>query len=154
MAGGGTIDEEEGVISGINITPMVDIMLVLLIIFMLTASVIEDKSIKVELPQAATADKTEESVLGITIDADGGWYLNGLETTEAALRAFIRQERELNDQVQAIIAADQAVPYGEVVKVIDLAKQEGVTSYALNTDPAAAEILSGRKTQGEEEEAE
>ena len=139
-------------IAGINITPMVDIMLVLLIIFMLTASVIEDKSIKVELPQAQTADKTEESVLGITIDGDRAWYLNGELTTEEALRAFIRKEREINEAVQAIIAADTAVPYGDVVKVIDLAKQEGVTSYALNTDPAAARILSGRLDATEEEE--
>ena len=152
MAGGGTVDEEEGMIAGINITPMVDIMLVLLIIFMLTASVIEDKSIKVELPQAATADKTDESLLGITIDADRVWYLNGEKTTEEALRAFIRAEAELNAAVQAVIAADQEVPYGEVVKVIDLAKQEGVTSYALNTDPAAAAILSGKPTSDEQEE--
>jgi biopolymer transport protein ExbD len=154
MAGGGTVDEDEGVIAGINITPMVDIMLVLLIIFMLTASVIEDKSIKVELPQAATADKTEESILGITIDGDRVWYLNGVITTEDALRVFIRQERALNESVQAIIAADTSVPYGDVVKVIDLAKQEGVTSYALNTDPAAAQILSGRPDTVEPEEQE
>ena len=151
MAGGGTVDEEEGMIAGINITPMVDIMLVLLIIFMLTASVIEDKSIKVELPQAQTADKTEESVLGITIDADRVWYLNGVKTTEEALRLFIRKERELSEKVQAVIAADTAVPYGDVVKIIDLAKQEGVTSYALNTDPAAAQILSGRPDEPEPE---
>ncbi len=132
--------EDDGIIAGINITPMVDIMLVLLIIFMLTASVIEDKSIKVELPQAATASKTEESVLGITIDADEKMYLNGLPVDEAGLRSTIRAEAASNDEVQAVISADLSVQYGVVVGVIDMAKQEGVTSYALNTDPASARL--------------
>jgi biopolymer transport protein ExbD len=129
------IQQDEGIIAGINITPMVDIMLVLLIIFMLTASVIEDQSLKVELPEAATASKTETSMLGITITSDAVWYLNGDLTDEEGLRAFIQGQQTEEVEMQAVIAADAAVSYGEVVKVIDLVKQEGVIQFALNTDP-------------------
>ena len=144
------IDNDDDIIAGINITPMVDIMLVLLIIFMLTASVIEDKSIKVELPEAQTASKTEESPLGITIDADGKWYLNGLPTDEDRLRGAIRAEKADDKDVQVIIEADHSVSYGTVVLVIDLAKQEGVVSYALNTDPTSARFLDADPVEGEE----
>ena len=145
-------DGDDGIIAGINITPMVDIMLVLLIIFMLTASVIEDKSIKVELPQASTASKTEESVLGITIDADGKMYLNGEPVDDDRLRAFIRGEAAINDQVQAVISADLSIEYGRVVHVIDLAREEGVTSYALNTDPTSAKLDLGPIDEPEDEQ--
>ncbi len=135
-------EQDDGIIAGINITPMVDIMLVLLIIFMLTASVIEDRSIKIELPEAATASKTETTVLTIVIDSDGTWYLDGLKTDPDALRGYIRSQIEVTDDIQAVIAADKRVPYGEVIQVVDLVKQEGVIQFALNTDPASAEILS------------
>ncbi len=134
-------DQDEEIIAGINITPMVDIMLVLLIIFMLTASVIEDKSIKVELPEAQTATKTDESPLGVTIDKDGNWFLNGEPTDEASLRGAIRGEQEAGKEVQVIVEADLSVTYGTVVTVIDIAKQEGVANYALNTDPASARLF-------------
>ena len=136
------VEDNDEIISGINITPMVDIMLVLLIIFMLTASVIEDRSIKVELPEAATASKTETTVMTIVIDSDGTWYLDGLKTDPDALRAYIRRQVETTDDIQAVIAADKRVPYGEVIQVVDLVKQEGVIQFALNTDPASADILS------------
>jgi len=139
--GAASSDSDDDIIAAINITPMVDIMLVLLIIFMLTASVIEDKSIKVELPEAQTATKTEESPLGIPIDADGAWYLNGVPTNEDDLRETIRAEQAADKDVQVIIESDHSVSYGTVVSVIDLAKQEGVVSYALNTEPTSARLL-------------
>ena len=137
---GAAIDNDEDIISGINITPMVDIMLVLLIIFMLTASVIEDRAIEVELPEAATASQSESAVLTIVIDSSGTWYLDGLVTDADSIRAAIRSEQGSGEDLQAIIAADKSVPYGEVVGVIDLVKQEGVHQFALNTDPASANI--------------
>lgn len=151
---GASTNEEEDLISGINITPMVDIMLVLLIIFMLTASVIEDRSIKVELPEAATAGKTESTVLTVVLDSAGTWYLDGVVTDEAKLRAFIQTEKQSTDDIQAVIAADKAVPYGEVVQVIDIVKQEGVLQFALNTDPASANIPAAGEAPEEAPESE
>jgi len=132
VAGSGIQDEE--IISGINITPMVDIILVLLIIFMVTAAVINDDSIKVELPEAATGEETKSSTLGLTIDTEGQWYLNGSATSEEALRAFIRSEKAQDAELQAVVSADRAVAHGEVVKLIDVVKQEGVVKFAINID--------------------
>jgi biopolymer transport protein ExbD len=128
-------DGDDEILADINITPMVDIMLVLLIIFMVTAATIMDDSIKIELPEAATGDETEGSLLGVTIDADGGWHLNGNEISEQGLRDFIQSKRADDDELQAIIAADRGIAHGDVIHLIDVVKQEGVTKFAINIDP-------------------
>ena len=121
-------------ITAINITPMVDIMLVLLI--MVTASIINAPSIKVELPDAATGEESETTNLGITLDPESNWYVNGDPTDEPGIRALIKSEKELGNEIQVAIAADKVVPHGEVVKVIDVVRQEGVTKFAINIDHA------------------
>ncbi len=125
----------DDLITEINITPMVDIMLVLLIIFMVTASVITKDSIIIDLPEAATSTETETTTLGLTLDADGELYLNGEPIAEERLRAFIRAEVGSEQKVQAVIAADRSVTHGAVIQLIDLVKQEGVHSFAINVDP-------------------
>ena len=127
--------DDDEILADINITPMVDIMLVLLIIFMVTAATIMDDSIKIELPEASTGDETEGSLLGVTIDADGGWHLNGSEISEQGLRDFIREQQRNDDELQAIIAADRGIAHGDVIHLIDVVKQEGVTKFAINIDP-------------------
>lgn len=128
---------DAGMIASINITPMVDIMLVLLIIFMLTAKLVDQRdAIKVELPEAATGEKTETTVLGVTITPDRAWLLNGEPIDEVGLRERVRSEKSAGTtDLSAIIAADRAVPHGEVIHVIDVIKQEGITKFALNIDP-------------------
>jgi biopolymer transport protein ExbD len=131
-------DDEDAIVD-INITPFVDIILVVLIIFMVTTSYIVKQSIKVNLPEAASGESTEDSSLGITIDADKNLLLNGEPTTEEDLRIFIRAEKARMQaegaDVVCLIAADHTVPHGEVVGVIDLVKQEGVAKFAINIDP-------------------
>jgi biopolymer transport protein ExbD len=131
-------DDEDAIVD-INITPFVDIILVVLIIFMVTISYIVKQSIKVNLPEAASGESTEDSSLGITIDADKNLLLNGEPTTEEDLRIFIRAEKARMQaegaDVVCLIAADHTVPHGEVVGVIDLVKQEGVAKFAINIDP-------------------
>ena len=131
-------DDDDAIVD-INITPFVDIILVVLIIFMVTTSYIVKQSIKVNLPEAASGESTEDSSLGITIDADKNLLLNGEPTTEDDLRIFIRAEKERmkaqGADVVCLIAADHTVPHGEVVGVIDLVKQEGVAKFAINIDP-------------------
>lgn len=151
---GAAADDEEDIIAGINITPMVDVMLVLLVIFMLTASVIEDRAIKVELPEAATASASESTVLTLVIDSAGTIYLDGVATDEGRIRAAIQAQRKSTEDIQAVIAADKAVPYGDVVQIIDLVKQEGVHQFALNTDPASAHIPALQPNSPAEEEDE
>jgi len=125
----------DDIIADINITPFVDIILVVLIIFMVTATYIVAPSIKVTLPDAATGDGTDESSLGLTLAADGTLYLNGDPVSRDELRGFIRQERTRGQDVICLIAADKVVPHGDVVGLIDLVRQEGVARFAINIEP-------------------
>jgi biopolymer transport protein ExbD len=88
MAGGAQNDSDE-MITAINVTPLVDIILVLLIIFMLTANIIMSPAIEVELPQAATGEGTEPTTLALTLKKTGELYLNGQVTDEARLSAYL-----------------------------------------------------------------
>ena len=144
MAGASThYDDEEGgrgAITDINVTPLVDITLVLLIIFMVTAPMIANNpSIKVELPKAATGDETLKSTLALTLSRDAGGnvtiYANGEKTDEKAVSAMIPDMLAKNKDLQAIIAADRGISYGDVVHIVDLVKSLGVHKFALNTDP-------------------
>lgn len=141
MAGnaGGADDE---VISGINVTPLVDIMLCLLVIFMVTTSYVVADSLKVDLPEASTGDSTEPSVvmLTFTVEKDTGvrqLYVNGEKADEAALRAHIQKVKaEGKTDVQAVIAAEKNASHGEVIRLIDVVKQEGIVKFALNIESA------------------
>ena len=122
----------------INVTPLVDITLVLLIIFMVTASYIVSPAIKVDLPKAASGSDQTKTTLALTIQKDGSMYLNGERSSDAAVAKYIGDELPKNPDLQAIIAADRVVPHGEVVHVIDLVKRAGVHRFAINVDPGAA----------------
>ena len=143
MAGGTThYDDDEGgqgAITDINVTPLVDITLVLLIIFMVTAPmIVNNPSIKVELPKAATGDETLKSTLALTLSRDASGsvsiYANGEKTTEEHVKAMIPDMLAKNKDLQAIIAADRGISYGDVVHIVDLVTSLGVHKFALNTD--------------------
>ena len=139
MASGSSIEDGD-IITDINVTPLVDIMLVLLIIFMLTANIINNPSIEVNLPEASTGEGTESTILSLTLSADGTLYLNGAPTDEAALRAYLPELAKSDPKVQAIIAADKEVSHGEVIKLIDLIRQLGIFRFTLNVDPTRAPV--------------
>jgi biopolymer transport protein ExbD len=124
--------DDSEVIAEINIVPFVDIVLVLLITFMLTSSVIAKASFTVELPTAASADSSVSSTVNVVIDADGKLFLNGAETTQDKLGAFVARASWKDKAVQAVISADKKVDYGYVVRVIDVVKANGIKSFALN----------------------
>ena len=143
MAGTTSYEDEEagGIIGDINVTPLVDITLVLLIVFMITVpSIVNNPSIKVELPKAATGDETLKSTLSLTLkkmDApQTGYelYVNGEKTDEAQVRAVIPGLLAKNKDLQAIIAGDRGIAYGDVVHIVDLVKTLGVHKFALNID--------------------
>ncbi len=140
MAGKAGSGDDDGVISDINVTPLVDIMLCLLVIFMVTTSYVVADSLKVDLPEASTGDPTEPSVimLTFTVEKDTGvrqLYLNGEKADEAALRAHIKKVKaEGKTDVQAVIAADKNASHGEVIHLIDVVKQEGIIKFALNIE--------------------
>jgi biopolymer transport protein ExbD len=136
--GAGDDDVGSQIIAGINVTPLVDITLVLLIIFMVTATVIVNSGIKVELPKAASGTDQTSTTLALTLMKDGSLYLNGERSSDQAVTGYIGQMLPRNPDLQAIIAADRVVPHGDVVHVIDIVKRAGVRRFAINVDPSAA----------------
>jgi biopolymer transport protein ExbD len=128
------IGDSDEAISDINVIPLVDIVLVVLIIFMVTAPMIMKPSINVNLPKAASGDKSTPSQLNITISDSGALSLNGAHSDEAAIQLKAQQEKDKNPDVQAIIAADKDVPHGTVVRIMDLVKTAGVKKFAISID--------------------
>lgn len=130
---GGTRQNEEEIISEINVTPFVDVALVLLIIFMVTATYIVAQSIPVDLPQAGTGEDVV-TTFAVTLTTDGKLYLDGKKIDEPKLTSNIRKARSKNDDVRVVIAADKAVTHGRVVRIIDLVRKEGVAKFAINIE--------------------
>jgi biopolymer transport protein ExbD len=138
MAGSAARDEDD-VISDINVTPLVDIMLCLLVIFMVTTSYVVADSIKLDLPEASTGGGTEPSTVMVayTLNDDGSrqLFLNGAKSDFEGLRAHIRKVKaDGAKDVQAVIAADKRASHGEVIHIIDVVKQEGIVKFALNIE--------------------
>ncbi len=146
----GTLGEEDEIITNLNVVPLVDIVLVLLIIFMLTANIIAAQSIQVELPEASTGEGSEPTVVALTLTGDGDLYLNGNPTDTEGLKAYLPGVVKDDPEVQAIIAADKSVPHGRVISLIDLIRTQGIYKFALNIDPAAASAVPAPDASGEE----
>jgi biopolymer transport protein ExbD len=125
-----------GLITDINVTPLVDIMLVLLIIFMLTAHLIARQAIEVQLPKAAQSTAVPPTTLAVTLTREGRVVLNGNTTTPADLRTAVQAAVAKDAKAQVIISGDKNVAHGRVVWVLDLVKSLGVTSFAIQIDPS------------------
>ncbi len=140
MAGGAMDNDDE--ISGINVTPLVDIMLVLLIIFMVTATFIANKAIEMKLPEAdsAQAQKPDEKTLAFAIDRDGKLWMEDKQVGFDEIGPAIRAEREKKPGVNlaANISADAKTPYEMVVKLIDIVRKNEIIDFAITTDPASS----------------
>jgi biopolymer transport protein TolR len=134
----GSDDEAGRMIVDINVTPLVDITLVLLIVFMVTAAYIVNPAIKVDLPQAATGTEQTRTTIALTLMKDGTLYLNGERSSDDSVARAIGNDLPRNPDLQAIIAADRAVPHGDVVHLIDLVKRAGVHRFAIDVDPGGA----------------
>lgn len=136
MAGGAY---RRGVITEINVTPLVDIMLVLLIVFMLTAHLIAKQAIEINLPRASQSTTLQPSPLVIALKERGELFLNEHPIDADGLRAAIAAEvqKDPANPPQVVIAGDKAVSHGRVVWVLDLVKRLGVTSFAIQIDPTA-----------------
>ena len=122
------------IISGINVTPLVDITLVLLIIFMVTASYIVSPSIKIDLPKAGTGGQQQQSSLSLTLTAQGALFLNGSPSNDEALTRYVTLALPQTPELQAVIAADRSVPHGTVVHLIDVVRRAGVRRFAINVE--------------------
>src|SRR3954452_10705913 len=118
MAGGAAgSNGDDGTISGINVTPFVDIALVLLIIFMVTAKyIVSNPQINVDLPHAASSQQQViNSTLNISVDRGGAIFVDARPVAETQLRAIVEERYRANHELRAVIAADRAVNHGRVV---------------------------------------
>ena len=135
MAGGGDFDDE-GEITGINVTPLVDITLVLLIIFMVTTSIISNpEGLRVDKPEAATGQSQDRASILIVCRKDGTTVVDGKDvTTDDEIVAAIRSALGSDREVQGIVQCDTKAEVGRMVHLIDLLRAGGVTKYAIATE--------------------
>ena len=123
-----------GAIVGINVTPMVDIMLVLLVIMMVSSIYIVSRALKVELPKSGSSDEASQSPVTVTLTKDVKTYVNGELITggDTELIARFQQARSGGAEPNLVVSADAEALHGRVVHVIDLAKQQGIVKFAIN----------------------
>ena len=127
-------DEE---ITGINVTPLVDVTLVLLIIFMVTAKLITGQGIPLDLPKAKTAGATQ-TVLNVSIDAQGGVLANGSKVSgDAELKSRASQALKENPELRTVISASESASHGKVMHVLDTVRDAGITKVAFAADKVA-----------------
>jgi len=133
MPGGANGDEDEG-INGINVTPLVDITLVLLIIFMVTASYIVKETIEVELPRAAHGGETVQKTFALLVTREGKAFLNGVPVDDDGIVREVQGARARGEDVQAIVGADKNATHGSVTHLLDVLKGAGVTKFAIQIE--------------------
>lgn len=118
-------------IVGINVTPLVDVTLVLLIIMMVSATYIVSQSLKVELPKSATSDESVARTHAVTITKEGTLRWNDNDVTEEQYIEELKAAKATGD-VTLVVSGDTGALHGNVVHAIDLAKLQGIAKFAIN----------------------
>jgi biopolymer transport protein ExbD len=138
MAGSSPSNDDE-ILAGINVTPLVDITLVLLVVMMITAKAIVSQALPMDLPKAATGNE-QQDVFSVSLAATGETAVNQQRVpNEDAILSMAREAHAKNAEVRAVIKADGQVPHGRVVRVMDLLKQAGVSKVAFGVSPVPSE---------------
>jgi len=128
-------------LSDINVTPFVDVMLVLLVIFMVTAPMFS-QGLPVNLPEAAAPALVSDKPLVVSISRKQEIYLGDREVGLANLKAALAGEQKAAKMPEILLKSDQSVPYGLVVQVMSILKEAGVEKLGIVTAPAAQEVKS------------
>jgi biopolymer transport protein ExbD len=136
MAGGNFRRDEDSLpaISEINVTPFVDVVLVLLVIFMVTAPMLVREQMSVNLPKAQSGEKSASQSISIQIDKSGLIRVMEKEIQVSDLVSEIKNLLLANPNAQAVISADQETKHGDVVQVMDLIKSAGLTRFAIQIE--------------------
>ncbi len=129
MAGGASNDDD-GMISGINVTPLVDVVLVLLVIFMVTAPMIHAQGMPMDLPQASKTENLQ-TIFSVELGADGATMVDSEAlASDEAISPLARKAKQANPELRAVIRADKKVEHGRVIHVLDLLKKSGIAKIA------------------------
>jgi biopolymer transport protein ExbD len=130
--------DEEEMISGINVTPLVDITLVLLIIFMATAHMIMHRALNLALPKVANTESAPTQTIQIVLEADKALSLNGQKATPQDVAYNLGQMARLDPSLKVTVLADQRVSWGDMAGVLDIVRGAGVTRIATEVEQKAA----------------
>jgi biopolymer transport protein ExbD len=133
MASGDSDDDD--IISGINVTPLVDVTLVLLIVFMVTAKIIVSQGMPMDLPKAASGEEVQ-NVFSVELTIDGKTRVDSMGVpSDDSISDLAKQAKAKNKDIRAVIRADKKVEHGRVIRVLDLLKQAGVAKIAFAVTP-------------------
>ncbi|HEX8465177.1 MAG TPA: biopolymer transporter ExbD [Abditibacterium sp.] len=132
---GGRSSHRPAPMAEINIIPLVDVVLVLLIIFMATTAFVKETGLDLKLPDAKTGAAASQNARDLTValGKTGAMTLDGQITDETILRAALRSRVKRNPKLNLIIKGDAGIPYSRVVRVMDLAREAGLSSVSLGT---------------------
>jgi len=137
---GSSMQDADEAITGINVTPLVDITLVLLIIFMVTTKIVLNQTVPLDLPKAATGTSEVQVIFSIILAADGRALADGKAlANDDAILQLARDAQAQHPELRAVIKADAAVTHGRVIHVLDLLKQAHVSKIAFGVTPVAAQ---------------
>jgi biopolymer transport protein TolR len=119
-------------ISNINITPMVDIILVLLVIFMVTANFLKRESVNINLPKVAASDPNVAQSMQISLTRDGKLLMEGVESDESRMTSSLARETKYRPNMRVTLSADERLAYGKIARVMGLIRKSGVSRIALS----------------------
>jgi len=129
---GAPVGNDEDEISNINITPMVDVILVLLVIFMVTANFLKKESININLPKVAASDPNIAESVQIALTKDGKLLFEGKESTLEYMTKTLERDSRLRPNMRVTLSADEKLPYGKITETMGLIRKAGVTKIALS----------------------
>lgn len=144
---------QSGIIEGINVTPLVDITLVLLIIFMVTAKMVVTPAVPLDLPEAAASEEIQ-TIFSVSVTPDGSLVVDGKDTSDEELSEKAKIALENDKELRAVIQADGDVRHRRVIAVLDTLKSAGIERVAFgsttpdietSSDPAEDESTSGSR---------
>jgi len=121
-----------GMISGINVTPLVDVVLVLLIILMVSSTYIVAQTLKVQLPKSKSSDGQAEKPTTIVVKKDGALMLDEKAATETEVVQKLKSVMAADPESNIVVSADKETQHGAVVHIMDICKEAGVTKFAIN----------------------
>ena len=124
-------DDSDGPITGINITPLVDVVLVVLIIFMATAPMMARRAIRVEVPKVAKSEKSATDALAVALNDKRELTLSGKPTTLAELKRVLSAAIAAKPEQAVSLSADKTLPYGDVAELLDAVRSSGIKKVGL-----------------------
>lgn len=126
-----SFDDAEGPITGINVTPLVDIVLVVLIIFMATAPMISRRAVKVDVPKVAKHERMATEAIAVALDKAHQLTVGGKSVTRMELMEYLSRAVASREDQAVTLSADKTLPYGEVAELLDAVRGAGVRKVGL-----------------------